>query len=852
MPKIRDLTLNVSLDWRKALGGLKALDKETRRVASEFVSATKAADRFGSEVDKAGKSGSQSMGLLSKTVSGMGGVFGSVGGLLAKGMGAAAGALQEAASKAIEFESAMADIKKVMSDLKDTPEEFDKIKESIFQMSKEIAVTPKGFAEIVAAAGQAGIAREELDGFARDAAKVSVAFDISEKKAGESMAKLRAGLGLSQEEVMSLAGSMNFLGQKMAVAPKELVDVNSRVGALAQSAGLAGEQTSALAGAMIAAGAQTSVAATGVKNLALTMAAGEAATNRQRVAYERLGLDAVDVAKQFTAGGKQTEAALFDVLTRIKSLDEAEQAATVMQLFGKESQGAIAPLLTQMDLLGDAFGFAADKQEAASSVQKEYEARAATTANAIQLLKNQVEIAAIQVGDALLPALNEVLSFLSSPEAQAAGAAIIDGLVTGIDFVIGAVNSAMPAIMGFVDSLSSAVGPLFESLVTLGQKLAEALGLAGEEGAKFGEETAAGIGDAALSAVNALTSGIDLLIAAVEMLMPVLKPVASFLQDTLGSAIRTVTSLVEFLGKQWTTMSEGMAAFTSGNFAEGFAKLGRAILDALIEPLRIVTRQLVDLADAVPGGSQLVPQALRRFAGATATAGVMEAVSKAQGAAAGAAPQGGAEEPMMASRASMQSKPSEARQAQLAQTTEEAKREKIAELWARYNAAEGDDKAALARQLRALGVKMPPGSTGGKGRKGKPGAPVVTDADVLRTLYESPAETRQRLKQEEDARKGAGKAMKSTNALDAAVMASALGQKGVNLGGGRGGSAGPSVTNIITNFNFAIDARGNEGAAANVERAARAAADPFSRAMRGMDQAAIRAQAGGGSAAGAG
>lgn len=819
MPKIRDLTLNVSLDWRKALGGLKALDKETRRVASEFVSATRAADRFGAEVDKAGKSGSQSMGLLSKTVSGMSGVFGSVGGLLAKGMGAAAGALQEAASKAIEFESAMADIKKVMSDLKDTPEEFDKIKESIFQMSKEIAVTPKGFAEIVAAAGQAGIAREELDGFARDAAKVSVAFDISEKKAGESMAKLRAGLGLSQEEVMSLAGSMNFLGQKMAVAPKELVDVNSRVGALAQSAGLAGEQTSALAGAMIAAGAQTSVAATGVKNLALTMAAGEAATNRQRVAYERLGLDAVDVAKQFTAGGKQTEAALFDVLTRIKSLDEAEQAATVMQLFGKESQGAIAPLLTQMDLLGDAFGFAADKQEAASSVQKEYEARAATTANAIQLLKNQVEIAAIQVGDALLPALNEVLSFLASPEAQAAGAAIIDGLVTGIDFVIGAVKSAMPAIMGFVDSLSSAVGPLFESLVTLGQKLAEALGLAGEEGAKFGEETAAGLGDAALSAVNALTSGIDLLIAAVEMLMPVLKPVASFLQDTLGSAIRTVTSLVEFLGKQWTTMSEGMAAFTSGNFAEGFAKLGRAILDALIEPLRIVTRQLVDLADAVPGGSQLVPQALRRFAGATATAGVMEAVSKAQGAAAGTAPQDGAEEPMMASRASMQSirKPPSAPPAEAPETT-----------------AGGG------------------GGGRGRGRKGKPGAPVVTEADVLRVLHESPAETRQRLKQEEDARKGVGKAMKATNALDAAVMASALGQKGVNLGGGRGGSAGPSVTNIITNFNFAIDARGNEGAAANVERAARAAVDPFSRAIRGMDQAAIRAHAGGGSAAGAG
>jgi hypothetical protein len=79
------------------------------------------------------------------------------------------------------------------------------------------------------------------------------------------------------------------------------------------------------------------------------------------------------------------------------------------QLFGEEGLVAIAPLINKTDVLVENLRKVGDASRYAGSMQKEYEARAATTANEIQLLKNKLNIAAITIGDALLPAFNKAL-----------------------------------------------------------------------------------------------------------------------------------------------------------------------------------------------------------------------------------------------------------------------------------------------------------------------------------------------------------------------------------------------------------------------------------------------------------
>jgi hypothetical protein len=209
-----------------------------------------------------------------------------------QGMAAAAAGLGVAiglsVKSAIEFESAMAEVAKVVNGI-DTPQGMKEIRAEIFGLSREIPIAAKGFAEMYAAAGQAGVPREELRQFAIDVSKVAIAFDMTAAEAGNAMAKLRTNLGLTQPELMKLADAANYLSNNMASTAREIVEFMLRSGAAGKQAGLSAEQTAAFGSAMIASGAQSEVAATSFNNMVKALSRGGSMTARQTSALVTLG-----------------------------------------------------------------------------------------------------------------------------------------------------------------------------------------------------------------------------------------------------------------------------------------------------------------------------------------------------------------------------------------------------------------------------------------------------------------------------------------------------------------------------------------------------------------------------------
>ena len=189
---------------------------------------------------------------------------------------------------AIDFESSMADVRKVVDGL-ESPKAFAEINQEILDLSSNMPITAKGFAEIYAAAGQAGIAREDLKQFAEQVAQVSVAFDMTAEEAGTAMAKIMTSLGLTIPEMTSLGDAMNHLSNNSASTAAQIVDFTLRAGQAGKSAGLTAEQTAAFGSAMIASGAQAEVAATSFRNMIKALARGPSMTDRQIEALDRLG-----------------------------------------------------------------------------------------------------------------------------------------------------------------------------------------------------------------------------------------------------------------------------------------------------------------------------------------------------------------------------------------------------------------------------------------------------------------------------------------------------------------------------------------------------------------------------------
>lgn len=331
---------------------------------------------------------------------------------------------------AIGFESAMADVKKVVNF--DTPQQFKDMSQDVRNLSKELPMSAEGIAAIVAAGGQSGIAREELNAFAQDAVKMGIAFDTTAEESGSMMAKWRTAFKLSQTDVVGLADKINELGNTGAASVGQISKIVTAIGPLGEIAGLNAGQIAAMASSLAGVGIAEDVAATGMKNFALTLTAGTAATKSQKDAFKALRLDSAAIAKGMSV---DSEGTINKVLKSIGKVEKSKQAAVLTQLFGKESVGAIAPLLTNLDTLQKNFALVNNEQKYGGSMQREYASRAATTANAMQLMQNRVTDLGISVGTALLPPLNDFLE-------------AVGPIVSQISTVVSANPALIKAIVG--------------------------------------------------------------------------------------------------------------------------------------------------------------------------------------------------------------------------------------------------------------------------------------------------------------------------------------------------------------------------------------------------------------------
>lgn len=301
---------------------------------------------------------------------------------------------------AIEFESAFADVKKVV-DASDA--QFEVMSRSIRKMSTELPMASTEIAALFAAAGESGVATNELQAFAEMAARVGIAFDMTAADAGESLAKLKAQLGLTVTETGEMADAINHLSNSMASKAKDITAYMLRVGKFAEMGGFAKEQVAAIGSAMISAGAEAETAGTAMMNVVRKMTAGEFAKKDQRTAAKALGLDLPTLAKQMQ---KDAPGALKKVLKAIAKAPKENQIALLSQFFGDEAR-AFSPLVGNIGLLDKAFDLVADRTSYAGSAFREFVARADTTSNALQILRNKIAYIFEDIGMAWLPSLKE-------------------------------------------------------------------------------------------------------------------------------------------------------------------------------------------------------------------------------------------------------------------------------------------------------------------------------------------------------------------------------------------------------------------------------------------------------------
>lgn len=321
---------------------------------------------------------------------------------------AAAGTLILPVKASIEFESAMADVKKVVNF--DTPQQFKEMERDILKMTRKIPMAGKDIAAIVAAGGQSGVARENLTGFAEDAAKMGVAFDMAAGQAGESMATLSNVLQIPIPKIGILGDAVNHLSDNANAKAADIVNVLTRVGSDIRQLGMTENQGAAWGSTFLSMGKAPELAAQAMKGMITSMSVMKAGGAKKELA--ELGL----TTKEFAAAmDKDANGAMLNLLARVKQLPKAEQFPMLLKMFGRNYADDAMMLANNVGEYNRQLALLEERDASGNlkylgSMQREFANRSATTANQIRLFKNGISELGIRLGSIVLPAVNDFLS----------------------------------------------------------------------------------------------------------------------------------------------------------------------------------------------------------------------------------------------------------------------------------------------------------------------------------------------------------------------------------------------------------------------------------------------------------
>lgn len=500
---------------------------------------------------------------------------------------------------AMEFESAMADVRKVVDF--PTPKAFKDFQAQLVELSKTVPLSVNGLAQIAAAAGQAGIAGDDIIRFTEAAAKIGVAFDISADQAGDAMAKLMTGLGITIDEAVLLTDSINHLSNAQASSAAEILDVVRRVGAQSKQFGFTATQVSAFASAMISSGAESEVAATSFRNMGMALTRGSSATKRQNDAFKKLGLNSKKVAKAMQTDAVGTTV---KVLEKIAQLPKETQAAISSDLFGNEAR-ALGPLLTNLQLVRDSLGLVDDQAKYAGSSFKEFGVRAKTFENAVQTFGNRMTALKIVIGAALIPALNDLMDRLApiveaitdfaqaNPEltrnvlAAAAGVVAFKAAMAGLTFVglLGKGGALTMLSIGFNTVGKAAIGAARGA----GGMIALQRALAAMSGARY---TGLAVAVDALKGMALAVPGVAAIGSALGAIGGALAAISAPAWVAIGAGVAVVAGAGALLWKYWDRISSvvsGVARRIGEELQPVFEHFAPAI-----EPVKIAVKALGD------------------------------------------------------------------------------------------------------------------------------------------------------------------------------------------------------------------------------------------------------------------
>lgn len=408
---------------------------------------------------------------LGSTVANTLGVIGKTGlGIMATLTTASAVMIKKTTSMAEEYQAQAADAVKYVGGIMNDdgsidPEKRATMEDAILKITTQVPIKRDEMAQIAASLGQSGKSYEQIfldnqqtgeKSYLYDTARLAAAWDIDAKSAADYMAKWETAFGKTHNQIIDIADSINYLGGHMATTAAEIASVVNTSGGVGQTAGVDLHTTSALAATMLAMGVNDGKAGTSLNRVFTNITLGNSATDAQTGAWNRLGFDPVQIAKDMQSTGPNGEdgaaSTLYKVFEAISKQDKYQQTATIKTLFGQWAIEGVSKIVGNLPAFQNALLMAGDTSAYSGSMEKELLVRLDTSKAVSQMASNATDRLLINVGNQFLPAKKELTAMWID---------IANGITESLPDLSNIVNGILPmlhsALLGIGNAAQAAL-----------------------------------------------------------------------------------------------------------------------------------------------------------------------------------------------------------------------------------------------------------------------------------------------------------------------------------------------------------------------------------------------------------
>lgn len=313
-----------------------------------------------------------------------------------------------AVKAAIDYESAFAGVRKTVNA---TEEELAALSRGIRDMSKEIPTAATDIARVAEAAGQLGIKTDSILGFTRVMVDLGETTNMVADEAATALARFANITQMPQSQFDRLGSTIVALGNNLATTESEIVEMGLRVAGAGKQVGMSEAEILAFSAALSSVGIEAQAGGSSISRLMIDMQLGVEKGGKSLDKFARVaGMS----GKEFKIAFKHNAA---DAITAfIRGLSDAEkQGKTAIGILDDMGiteirlRDALLRAAGAGNLFSDSLEIGTKAWEENNALTKEAEQRYGTFESKLKILKNRLTDVGIEVGGALIPALDDAL-----------------------------------------------------------------------------------------------------------------------------------------------------------------------------------------------------------------------------------------------------------------------------------------------------------------------------------------------------------------------------------------------------------------------------------------------------------